>query len=187
MFKEEIIKRYSKDKNGKIIINISLPNQKFAFERFDTTTSYAHRDLHKDFAEYLYGCVNEIGNNSFVIRIDFPKKEEKNVNGHEIKKSITNYFTYMANLSRLDMRKIIYRTIFHITLSIVLLASLLFISPHVEDGALHTMMFIEGLTIAAWVFMWPVFSDFMYKVLHERKNMKIIKKILSAKVIIRFH
>ena len=187
MFKEEIIKRYAKDKKGRLIINVSLPNQRFAFERFDNTTSYADRDLSEDFADYLYECAYEIGNSPFITRIDFPRKERSKVSKEDIRTSIGNYFTYRSNVSRLKMRKIIFRTVFHLGLSFVLLASLLMISPRVDGGALHTMMFIEGLTIAAWVFMWPVFSDFIYEVVREKKNMRTIRRILSSKIIFEFH
>ncbi|MFP4189839.1 MAG: hypothetical protein ACLFNK_03890 [Candidatus Woesearchaeota archaeon] len=187
MFKEEIIKRYQRDSKGRLIVNVSLSNQKFAFEQFDNTTSYAHRDLNEDFADYLYDCAHEIGNNPFAIRVDFPKKEKNKVDSEDIRTSIFNYFTYLSNLSRLRVRKLLYRTFFHISLSVLLLASLLLISSVTESSALHTMMFFEGLTIAAWVFMWPVFSDFMYEAIREKQYIKTVRKILSAEVLFDFH
>ncbi len=182
MFKEEIIKRYDKDENGNLIVNVAIPAHKFLFEEFDSTTSFADRDLNENFADYLYGCVNEIGSHPFVIRLDLPKKESGVMKERTVQKSILNYFEYMENLSKINLRRIFFRTMFHFTTSLMLLAVLLFFMGQVNEESVYTTMLIEGLTIAVWVFMWPVFSDFMYNLIQERKDIKIFKKISSSKI-----
>ena len=40
MFKEEIIKRYNKNEDGKLVVNVSIPTHKFLFDRFDSATCF---------------------------------------------------------------------------------------------------------------------------------------------------
>ena len=41
---------------------------------------------------------------------------------------------------------------------------------------------MESIVIAAWVLMWPVFSDFIYELLEIKKTIKIHRKLINTEL-----
>ena len=49
------------------------------------------------------------------------------------------------------------------------------------------MIFNEGLSIAIWVLMWPVFSEFLVDIKEELNKIKTYKRLLNVKLIIKYY
>jgi hypothetical protein len=182
MFKNPILKRYEKTDDGKIIVNVAVEKLDHLFNEFDATSKFAKRDLNTDFADYVSECVHEIRKNDFILRLDIPGKKRNKKKEDTVKKAIENYFIYSMNKQKIMMREIAAKTFFHFVISVLLFAFVLFVSPRIDSETTIHLIFIEGLTIAVWVIMWPVFSDFLYEWISELRDYNIYKRIRDCDV-----
>jgi hypothetical protein len=187
MFKNPILKRYEKTSDGRIIVNVAVEKLDHLFDEFDATSKFAKRDLNTDFAEYVYECVKEIGKHDFVLRLDIPGKKRNKKKEETVKKAIENYFTYTMHLSHVEKKEIIKKTVFHFMISMLLFAFVIFLHTKIDKETMLHLVFIEGLTIAVWVFMWPVFSDFLYEMISELRDTRIYKRIQDCDVLYNYY
>lgn len=182
----DILERYDKTDDGKYIVSIKADSYKALFNEYDFSSSFWKRDLREDFVAYLIDCVDEIGlKNNFILKVLLPGSENRDNNIEEkFNNALHHYFYYLIHLSKKEIKKILSRISFNFTISIALL-SVSFITDHMHgdnDSFLYSLL-SEGLYIAIWVLMWPVFSDFLFDLKESLYKIKIYKRVLKAEVI----
>ncbi len=180
--------RYDRTKDGSYIISVRVESLKALFNEYDFSSSFTKRDLKEDFVEYLIECVEEIGRRSFIIRAHIPKREKSEKVEHRLKDSIHNYFLYLIRLAKKEIRRITTKILFNFSLSISLLIIIFFVSKgHSESDSVWFMIFNEGLYVAIWVLMWPVFSDFLFDLRAEFRKIKFYRRIIEAKLEVAYY
>lgn len=181
--KKEIVSRYERAESGEIIIDVSVRSIEDLYNCFDRAATYLKKDLDQDFVEYLIECVREIKNHTFLIRINLQQQE--NIDRMErVRRSITNYFSYMISLERQSLTKLIKKSAMYFWLGVVLIAvPLIFNDALFDHQTVVSDIIREGITIAAWVSMWQAFANIIFEWNPHAQNMKIYDKIIDATVL----
>jgi len=179
MKKKALLKRYHTDK-GRYVVNISINSFEDLFNKFDKTSSFKKMDLNVEFAEYLHECAEEIGNHPFFIRLDILSGKQSPVFEEKVETSIDNYFEHLIRSSERRISKLLGQSVIHFFLSLVFITlSFLFTTFIKTDSAIFNLVF-ESINIAAWVLMWPVFSDFFYLIRQEVSDKKVYRNIVDV-------
>lgn len=176
--KKNILDRYDRTIENKIIIKISTNKFENLYDNFDMSSSFLKKDLSQQLVDYIIESVSEISNEEFIIRFYFKEKIEKE-NILHIEKSFDSYFNYLEELEKRKMKEQIKNSFifiligaFFITLSILL-----------ESKEQLTYRIIsEGLMVAGWVSMWEAMATILIKWLPLSKKLKIFKKIVNSKI-----
>ena len=189
MLKKNILDRYDKTEDGKYIIAFRTESYKALFNEYDFSSSFTNRDLKEDFVEYLIDCVEEIGRkNKFVIKAHLPEREKAEKVEKRLTEGLKNYFYYLIRLAKKEIRHITTKIVFNFALSIGLLIVIFFASKNREESSsVLFMIFSEGLYVAIWVLMWPVFSDFLFDLRGEIKKIKFYRRIIDSEFDITYY
>jgi len=184
----KVWERYSKTAEGEYIIHTRAESCHSLYRRFDFESSFPKRDLDPDFAAFLHECLTELGSNPFVLQIDLPEKEREQDYPARIRESIKTYFEYLNELARKDRRDIVGRILLNFFLAIALLVVVIFVERFIPNReSVFSKIFSQGLYIAVWVLMWPVFSEFLYNFRQIGKEMKINERISKAGIRISYY
>jgi hypothetical protein len=176
--KKDILDRYDRTSDNKIIIKVSTNKFENLYENFDMSSSFLKKDLNQQLVDYIIESVNEISNEKFIIKFYFKEKiEQENI--LHIEKSFDSYFNYLEELEKKKMKEQIKNSlifmligIFFITLSIL------------SEGKpeLSYKIVSEGLMVAGWVSMWEAMATILIKWLPLSKKLRLFKKIVSSKI-----
>lgn len=184
----KVWERYSRTPEGEYIIHTRAENCRSLYNRFDFESSFPKRDLDSEFTGFLHECVTELGPNPFIIQIDLPEKERAENYPPRIRESIKTYFDYLNELARKERRDFIRRILFNFSLSISLLVIITFAENFItRTDSIISKIFSQGMYIAIWVLMWPVFSDFLFNIRRIGKEMKINERISKAGIVITYY
>jgi len=179
---EQILSRYERDPAGRVIIGVAIESINDLYNFFDRKTVYSKRDLDEDFVEYLTECTTEIYPRRFIIRIDLERGLDKN-GSDRIRKSIHNYFVYLHEAERRNLRKLFKRSafLFFLGLSIILI-NVQYPDTFFSDQSIFGKVISEGMIIAAWVALWEVFSNLIMEWYPMKQKISIFKRIIEAEV-----
>jgi len=176
--KKDILDRYDRTRDNKIIIKISTNKFENLYDNFDMSSSFLKKDLSQQLVDYIIESVSEISNEKFIIKFYFKENiEQKNI--LHIEKSLDSYFNYLEELEKKKMKEQIKNSlifmligVFFITLSILL----------EEKHGLTYRIISEGLMVAGWVSMWEAMATILIKWLPLSKKLKLFKKIVDSKI-----
>lgn len=185
--KNNPLERYDRLEDGSYIISTRVKDRGDLFSEFDFASALWKRDLKQEYVDFLYDSVEEIGRkNKFVVQIilsgerafdDFPDK---------MSQALTDNFLTLIHYTGKAIGKLLNKILFNIILSVSTLALVYFIGRYWEntDSMLY-MIFVEGLYVAAWVLLWPVFSDFLFDIKEELGKASIYKRLLKSPIIVK--
>lgn len=183
--KNNILDRYDKTDKGEYLIGVKVDSYKNLLNEFDFSSSFWKRDLREEFVEYLIECVDEISvKRTSILKITLPVSEETGNIEKKFDSALKNYFLYLIYLAKKRIKKIITKISFNFIISISLLI-VVFLTGQIE-GDKNSMLysiFNEGLYIAIWVLMWPVFSDFLFDLKEALGQIKIYRIISDIEII----
>lgn len=176
--KKNILDRYDRTVDNKIIIKVSTNKFENLYDNFDMSSSFLKKDLSIQLVDYIIESVSEISNEDFIIKFYFKENiEQKDV--LQIKKSFDNYFNYLEELEKNKMKEQIRNSllfmiigVFFITLSMI---------TEANKELIHRVI-SEGLMIAGWVSMWEAMATILINWLPLRKKLKLFKRIVNSKI-----
>ncbi len=182
----KVLERYEK-KDDKYVVSIWIRKMRDLFRSFDRSSSFIKRDLDYEFAEYLYESATELDGKPFFIRLDIHEDQYVEEMETKVYSAIDNYFEYEINLLKKRRRRILSKVAIHMILALSCISLSYTLTKYIKsDSYLHTL-FVESIIIAAWVFMWPVFSDFIYELIHEGHSKKIYQRIIDADITFNYN
>jgi hypothetical protein len=176
--KKNILDRYDRTIDNKIIIKVSTNKFENLYDNFDMSSSFLKKDLSIQLVDYIIESVSEISNEDFIIKFYFKENIEQ-TDILQIEESFDNYFKYLEALEKKKMREQIKNSlifmiigIFFITLSVLTEVS----------KELSYRIVSEGLMVAGWVSMWEAMATILIKWLPLSKKLKLFEKIVNAKI-----
>lgn len=168
------------------VISISTNHFRDLFNKFDRTSSFIKRDLDYDFAEYLYESAIDLAGKPFYIRLDLHQEKRSDNLEKKVYQGIDSYFEYEVQKIDRQMGRVIWKIIIHSVIAIGCFFISYILNKYIKTSAFYYILFVESIVIAAWVFMWPVFSDFIYKLLNTRKTRKIYNLLIDAPIVFNY-
>jgi len=101
--KKHILDRYDSLPDGRFLVDVATGDMAGLFEEFDRAAPYYRKDLDPQLAEYLCGCVREIGRAPFALRFSFDRAPDEAAR-QRIRRSVRSYFLYRGDIENERMR-----------------------------------------------------------------------------------
>lgn len=184
-YRKKIAEYYERD-GETFVIRISTNHFRDLFHKFDRSSSFVKRELDYDFADYLYESALDLDKYSFYIRIDLHAEKKSEELENKVYKGIDNYFEYEMHRVAKRMREIIRKIVIHLLLAISCIFISYYLNQHIREQAFYYILFVESIVIAAWVFMWPLFSDFFYELVDDWKTMQVYKTLIDSQIMFNY-
>ena len=182
MGKKDVLSRYARTEDGRIIIDVAADRVKDLYNDFDKRAPYMKKDLDQELVDYLIDCALEIGKKPFSIRINLPS-----VPGSEsisrVRESVQRFFEYLEAAEHREMRKILRTSLILLAIGLVLIVmSIWFNRAMASSDSVVANVFSEGLTIAAWVSFWEALATFLIQWPSRRGDIKLYRRLAASTV-----
>ena len=185
--KKTVIDRYEKTDKNEAVIDISIPAVDRLYHNFDKTAPYHRKELDEELVYYITECVEELGNYPFIIRISLEKMPDSRLM-ERVQKSINSYYVYLKEIEMRSVKRMFRRfaILFLIGLILLVLAIIATRRFASREGVM-TEVFVQGLTIAAWISLWESVAGVLLEWRPLRENIALCNRIISAPVVFRQH
>jgi hypothetical protein len=184
--KKEIIERYERTPEGKIIIDISTEKIEDLYDDFDKRSHFLKKDLNQDLVEYIIDSANEIEKELFIIQfhITAPSDDESI---SRVRNSIKNFFMYLKEVESRKMSNMIRTSLILLIIGVVVASlSVLINKSELVHSSISVAVIAEGLTVAAWISLWESLATFLIKWMPYKKKILLYERIANAKVAFNF-
>lgn len=181
----QILDRYARTEDGKIIIDITADKIEYLYNDFDKHTPYIRKELDQGLVDYLIDCVREIGNEEFLIKFRFMEPVDSDLQ-LRIQDSIHNYFLYLKELEIDELRQMLRTSLVLLLAGIAILTLSIWYNEHFAvQASVVNKVFSEGLTVAAWIALWESLATFLVNWAPHQRRIRLLKRIASAAVLFR--
>ena len=182
---KEILDRYLRSDDGRIIIDITADKIEYLYNDFDKHTPYIRKELDQGLVDYLIDCVKEIGKEAFLIKFRFMEPVDNELQ-LRIQDSIHNYFLYLKELEIGEMRQMLRTSLILLLAGIAILTlSIWYNETFGIEQTVVNKVFSEGLTVAAWIALWESLATFLVNWAPHQRQIKLLKRIAMATVLFR--
>lgn len=183
--KKTVIDRYEKTDKNEAVIDVSITSVDRLYHNFDKTAPYHRKELDEELVDYITECVQELGGHPFIIRISLEVMPDSSLM-ERVQNSISNYYVYLKEIEMRAMKRMFSRfiTLFAVGLVLLVLAILATRRFPSQKGVM-TEVFVQGLTIAAWISLWESVAGILLEWRPRRDNMRRCTRIINAPVIFR--
>lgn len=145
---------------------------------------FREKDLDADAEEFIVGWAQEFPSAepvSLVIHLKQPL--DGGDTAASVEEAVRHYFSYRADLTRLELRRLLHVGRVSLAIGLAFLSGCLFISSLVgRSGATAAQITREGLTITGWVAMWRPMQVFLYDWWPIVRRGRIFDKMSRMKV-----
>ncbi|MBN2644348.1 MAG: hypothetical protein JXR59_02620 [Desulfuromonadaceae bacterium] len=183
--KKDVLFRYERDAQGRILIDVTAEKVEELFSNFDRNAPYIRRDLDPDLVDYLIDSAREVDAEPFVISFSLASPPDRDQISR-IRSSVTNFFQYLIEVERQNIREMIRRSLVLLCLGITLLFFSVWLNQWLgAERSVIANVFAEGLTIAAWVSMWEALAVFLADGLYHVQQIRLYRRLVAADTVFR--
>ncbi len=180
---KEILDRYSRTEDGKVIIDINADKIEYLYNDFDKHTPYIKKELDQDLVDYLIDCASEIGGEEFLIKFRLTEAVDNDLQSR-VQTSIHNYFLYLKDLEIRELKQMLRTSLVLLLAGISILTLSIWYNEHFTvQGSVINKVFSEGLTVAAWIALWESLATFLINWAPHQRQIKLFKRIAMAEVL----
>lgn len=183
--KKTVLERYELTDKNEAVIDVSVPTVERLYHDFDKTAPYFRKELDEELVIYITECVQEIGNNPFIIRISletFPAGEVM----QRVQNSINSYYVYLKEIESRSMNRMFKRFVTLFIVGLVLLVLAIVATRRLADfRSVVAEVFAQGLTIAAWISLWEAAVNIFLEWKPRRETISLYNRIINAPVVFR--
>ena len=185
MTRKRLLERYATAEDGRIALDVAVPGVEDIYNDFERTLPFPKKDLNDEFAEYLVNSAREIDKHDFVIRMDFERLPDEMLMDR-IRRSTHNFFVYLADRERRNLKKMFEASALLGGVGFVLLAADLWLNRLFagRKGVIGGVM-LEGLTIAAWVALWEAVANLLIQWIPHHRDIRVYRRLSSAEIVFR--
>jgi hypothetical protein len=169
--------RESKPVRHCIEINLRDINQ--LFNTMDPSP-FVEKDLDADAEEFIINWAQEFPvRDPLCLKIHISGQDSSGIANSVVKQAVHHYFTYRANLSRMEFRRLMREGRLSLIIGLVFLSVCLSVSSVLGQVSLRTVTQVlsEGLIILGWVAMWRPLQIYLYDWWPLRRRSNIYKKL----------
>ena len=183
--KRGVLDRYERDAGGRVILDVTAARVEDLYNDFDKSAPHVKRDLDPDLAEYLTGCVRELGRAPFLIRFTLaePPDEPRQA---RVRRSVNAYFHYLTAVEAREILQMFRRSAILFTIGLALLFGSVSLNQALgPERSVTANVFAEGLTVAAWVSLWEALAIFLIEWFPHRRYVRIYRRLALAELVFR--
>jgi hypothetical protein len=175
-----ILDRYTRDENGRYVLEISANSVQALYSQFDRHAPYVKKELDPELIDYIVESVREIGNAPFAIQFRVAEAADGELQAR-VTASIQNYFLYLADLASRELRRLMWHAFVFLVAGVVILALSVYANRFITgEESVVTRVMAEGLTVAAWVALWEALATFLLNWAPSRRTIEINQRIARA-------
>lgn len=183
--KRNILERYTVNREGKVIIDITAGRVEHLYNEFDKHAPYRKKDLDQGLVDYIIDSVREIDAEPFVIQFRLDRLTDPRLRAR-IEASVHNYFLYLKEVEVNALIEMTRTAAILLSLGFIILVLSVWVNQRIMDHeTVVSRVFAEGLTVAAWVALWEALVTFLLGWAPARRKIKRYERIAAADVI--FH
>lgn len=177
---KDVVNRYERDLTGKILIDVAADKIEDLYSDFDRNAPFIRRDLNQDLVDYLIDSARELGPEPFTICFSLASPPDES-RVARTKRSINNFFQYLTEIERQEVRRMVRRSLVLFSIGIALLFLSVWLNQWLgEERSVVANVFAEGLTIASWVSMWEALAIFLVEWLPHHKQIKLYQRLAAT-------
>lgn len=182
--RDDVYNRYAHDSSG-CIIDIAADRAEDLYNNFDRCAPYIRRDLDSEVVDYIIDCAKEIGDEPFSITFSLRSAPDE-AKLSRIKRSVNTYFKYLASVEKLKSKSMLKRAMIFFAIGISILVVTLWADKVIGlKQEILANVFIQGLTVAAWVALWESLATALIEWLPLRKNIDLFLRLSELSPVIR--
>lgn len=182
---KDILERYARSSDGGVIIDIAAKRIEDLYNDYDKSAPYLKKDLEQELADYLVDSVREVGKEKFTIQFSIAGAVATTPMSR-VKMSIHNYFSYLKELERRELKRMFRTSLILFVIGIAILTLSVWVNRIFEvDATVVSRVFAEGLTVAAWVSLWESLATFLINWAPHRRKIRLYERIAGAPVLFR--
>jgi len=180
--KKDILDRYSRTPDGRIIIDISAGNIADLYSYFDRSSPYHKKELDQELVDYLIESVREIGNEDFVIQFMFSEPLEAGLK-ERLQNSVSNYFIYLKELEFRELAGMRRTSLTLLAVGISIISFSVWFNRRISvESSVLISVFAEGLTVAAWISLWEALATFIVNWMPHRRQIRLYERVAVADI-----
>jgi hypothetical protein len=145
-------------------IEIYVDRMEQLFNSMDPSP-FHEKDLDHDAEEFIVSWAQEYHlRDPLLLRIHVNQTPTEPDAADLVEKAVHNYFSYRANLSRLELKRLLKQGRISLVIGLLFLGGCLVLSDLLAQNEHGTLFNLarESLTIAGWVAMWSPMQTFLY-------------------------
>jgi hypothetical protein len=168
-------------------IELDLRDIRQLFNSMDPSP-FHEKDLDADAEEFMVGWAQEFPlREPVALVVHLRRRPEAGDTAATIQKAVQHYFSYKADLNKLELRRLLEQGRISLVIGLVFLSGCLFVGSLLagqEETPAKIMR--EGLVIAGWVAMWRPMQIYLYDWWPLARRGRIFDKMSRMKVEVVF-
>ncbi len=180
--KENILNRYGRTRDKKVIIDIAAEKIGDLYNNLDKYAPYRKKELDPNLVAYLIESAREIGKKDFVIQLHISASADPGLTS-QVKTSIHNFFLYLVDLELRTLSHMARSSLILFAIGVVILSLSVWINQqYAGQESVLADVFAEGLNVAAWVSLWYAIANLLINWAPHRQEIHMYRRIATAPV-----
>ena len=200
---KRIAECYTRSPDGHVIVRLRLSSPTallMPFEGFpanfgsdaDTQISPV-LNLNKDFVEYLFARLAELGDESLLLRINLPtasvEKPTPAYSADALQTAIQRYFAYLEGVRRQDLQKLVWDAALLGLLGTLTLGLSVFLeaqNTEFETG-IGLLLLSQGVTVFGWLTLWEALANMLWHWRPLYQQLRMCQRLQLAQLELATH
>jgi hypothetical protein len=167
---------------GDYLIEVSLDRYEDVFNEWDPAP-FSRRDIDPDLRTYIEECCSDLPPRlPIALMFSAPQAERDPDKERRVVEGLRTFIEFETKLCRRRLRRINRRTLVHLLVSLGLLVAVE-VLPQLPIPLPVGVVFREGVTIGAWVFMWESISGFFFRKRDVATQMSMLRQLSRADIL----
>jgi hypothetical protein len=149
---------------------------------------FHEKDLDHDAEEFIVSWAEELqGAAALELVVYLAMIPEQPHPEETLRQAMANYFTYRAEMARLELRRLLGRGRLSLAIALVVLVVAMVTADLISRLGDRTLYRIlgEGLVIGGWVAMWRPMEVFLYSWWPIARRIRLLRRLAAMKVTLR--
>jgi hypothetical protein len=167
--------------SGLSVLDIALDDYMDFFHEWDNSI-LKKRDMHPELAEFLDLCSEDIPiKQIFEINFFIEKAEKDSSKEALIRDSYKNYYTIYCSIEKKKINRLFKSTAL-LSITSLIFISLNFVLMDILPKSIFTEVFLEGLMVGGWVFLWEAIHYLSFERRDYFHRYRELKRLLIAPI-----
>jgi hypothetical protein len=194
---ERIAEYYTRSPAGHIILPLRLSSPTallMPFEGFPTDfgdevdeQKAPVLNLNKDFVDYLFARLSELGDESLLLRVNIANnlsdKPKQTCSADVLQTAIQRYFSYLEGIRRQDLQRLVWDA----TLLGILGAAALGLAVFLEtretaNAGIALLLLDQGITVFGWLTLWEALANILWHWRPLYQQLKMCQRLQIAEL-----
>jgi hypothetical protein len=193
---KQIADCYTRSPDGQVVVRLHLNSptallmpfegfpQNFGDEPDGKTTPVLN--LNKEFVDYLFGRLSELGDESLLLNINLARDFDQQLtpldSADVLHTAIQRYFTYLEEVRRQDLQKLVGDAVLLGLLGAGALGLSVFLDSRdaITDPGIGLLLLSQGITVFGWLTLWEALANLLWHWRPLYQQLRMCQRLQSA-------